>query len=125
MKESLDGLLPDDLSTVEDYLQDSVTVEADVENLTAPQVMLACATNADALGTNAFDLSSINELTDGIGQLNDAMNQLMDGAAQLVDGASQLANGTLALLDGASQPEQRCFCPGRVVWAADQRVWIP
>ena len=103
VKDSLDGLLPDDLSTVEDYLQDSVTVEADVENLTAPQVMLACATNADALGTNAFDLSSINELTDGIGQLNDAMNQLMDGAAQLVDGASQLANGTLALLDGASQ----------------------
>ena len=78
-------------------------MEADVENLTAPQVMLACATNADALGTNAFDLSSLNELTDGIGQLNDAMNQLMDGAAQLVDGASQLANGTLALLDGASQ----------------------
>ena len=103
VKESLDGLLPDDLSTVEDYLQDSVTVEADVENLTAPQVMLACATNADALGTNAFDLSSLNELTDGISQLNDAMNQLMDGAAQLVDGASQLANGTLALLDGASQ----------------------
>ena len=57
VKDSLDGLLPDDLSTVEDYLQDSVTVEADVENLTAPQVMLACATNADALGTNAFDLS--------------------------------------------------------------------
>ena len=103
VKDSLDGLLPDDLSTVEDYLQDSVTVEADVENLTAPQVMLACATNADALGTNAFDLSSLNELTDGISQLNDAMNQLMDGAAQLVDGASQLANGTLALLDGASQ----------------------
>ena len=102
VKDSLDGLLPDDLSTVEDYLQDSVTVEADVENLTAPQVMLACATNADALGTNAFDLSSLNELTDGISQLNDAMNQLMDGAAQLVDGASQLANGTLALLDGAS-----------------------
>ena len=105
VKDSLDGLLPDDLSTVEDYLQDSVTVEADVENLTAPQVMLACATNADALGTNAFDLSSLNELTDGISQLNDAMNQLMDGAAQLVDGASQLANGTLALLDGASQLE--------------------
>ena len=103
VKDSLDGLLPDDLSTVEDYLQDSVTVEADVKNLTAPQVMLACATNADALGTNAFDLSSLNELTDGISQLNDAMNQLMDGAAQLVDGASQLANGTLALLDGASQ----------------------
>ena len=107
VKDSLDGLLPDDLSTVEDYLQDSVTVEADVENLTAPQVMLACATNAEALGTNAFDLSSLNELTDGIGQLNDAMNQLMDGAAQLVDGASQLANASQALPDRASQLNSR------------------
>ena len=104
VKDSLSGLLPEDLSTVEDYLQDSVTVEADVEELTAPQIMLAAATSADALGTdNVFDLSSINDLTDGINQLNDAMSQLMDGAGQLVDGASQLANGTLALLDGASQ----------------------
>ena len=102
VKDSLDGLLPDDLSTVEDYLQDSVTVEADVENLTAPQVMLACATNADALGTNAFDLSSLNDLTDGINQLNDAMSQLLDGASQLEDGTSQLASGVLALLDGAN-----------------------
>ena len=102
VKDSLDGLLPDDLSTVEDYLQDSVTVEADVENLTAPQVMLACATNADALGTNAFDLSSLNDLTDGINQLNDAMSQLLDGASQLEDGTTQLRSGVLALLDGAN-----------------------
>lgn len=104
VKDSLSGLLPDDLSAVEDYLQDSMTVEADVENLTAPQIMLAAATSPDALGTdNVFDLDSINELTDGIQQLNDAMSQLMDGASQLEDGVSQLADGTLALLDGASQ----------------------
>ena len=104
VKDSLDGLLPSDLSTIEDYLQDRVTVEADVTALTAPQIMLACATSADALGKdNVFDLSSINELTDGIKQLNDAMSQLMDGASQLVDGASQLATGGLALLDGAGQ----------------------
>ena len=103
VKDALNGLLPDELGSVEDYLQDSVTVEADVENLTTPQIMLACATSTEALGTNTFDLSSINDLTDGINQLNDAMSQLMDGASQLVDGASQLATGTLALLDGASQ----------------------
>ena len=104
VKDSLSGLLPKDLSTMEDYLQDSVTVEADVENLAAPQIMLAAATSPDALGTdNVFDLDSINELTDGIQQLNDAMSQLMDGASQLEDGVSQLAGGTLALLDGASQ----------------------
>ena len=79
-------------------------MEADVENLAAPQIMLAAATSPDALGTdNVFDLDSINELTDGIQQLNDAMSQLMDGASQLEDGVSQLADGTLALLDGASQ----------------------
>lgn len=103
VKDSLSGLLPDEVNSIEDYLQDTVTVEADVEEFTCPQVMVACATSTAALGTsNVFDLSSINDLTDGINQLNDAMSQLMDGASQLVDGTSQLAGGVLALLDGAN-----------------------
>ena len=103
VKDSLSGLLPDEVNSIEDYLQDTVTVEADVEDFTCPQVMVACATSTAALGTdNVFALSSINDLTDGINQLNDAMSQLMDGASQLVDGTSQLAGGVLALLDGAN-----------------------
>ena len=103
VKDSLSGLLPDEVNSIEDYLQDTVTVEADVEDFTCPQVMVACATSTAALGTsNVFGLSSINDLTDGINQLNDAMSQLMDGASQLVDGTSQLAGGVLALLDGAN-----------------------
>ena len=103
VKDSLSDLLPDEVDSIEDYLQDTVTVEADVEDFTCPQVMVACATSTAALGTsNVFDLSSINDLTDGINQLNDAMSQLMDGASQLVDGTSQLAGGVLALLDGAN-----------------------
>ncbi len=103
VKDSLSGLLPDEVDSIEDYLQDTVTVEADVEDFTCPQVMVACATSTAALGTdNVFDLSSINDLTDSINQLNDAMSQLMDGASQLVDGTSQLAGGVLALLDGAN-----------------------
>ena len=103
VRESLDGLLPDQMDSIEDYLQDTVTVEADVQDFTCPQVMVACATSTAALGTdNVFDLNSINDLTDGINQLNDAMSQLMDGASQLVDGTSQLASGVLALLDGAN-----------------------
>ena len=103
VKDSLSGLLPDEVDSIEDYLQDTVTVEADVEGFTCPQVMVACATSTAALGTsNVFDLSSINDLTDGINQLNDAMSQLMNGASQLVDGTSQLAGGVLALLDGAN-----------------------
>ena len=103
VKDSLSGLLPDEVDSIEDYLQDTVTVEADVTELTCPQVMIACATSTEALGTdNVFDLSSINDLTDGMNQLNDAMSQLMDGASQLVDGTAQLADGVLALLDGAN-----------------------
>ena len=103
VKDSLSGLLPDEVDAIEDYLQDTVTVEADVEDFTCPQVMVACATSTAALGTdNVFDLNSINDLTNGINQLNDAMSQLMDGASQLVDGTSQLASGVLALLDGAN-----------------------
>ena len=103
VKDSLSGLLPDEVDSIEDYLQDTVTVEADVEDFTCPQGMVACATSTAALVTsNVFDLSSINDLTDGINQLNDAMSQLMDGASQLVDGTSQLAGGVLALLDGAN-----------------------
>ena len=82
VKDSLSGLLPNELDTIEDYLQDTITVEADVTELTCPQVMVACATSTAALGTsNVFDLSSINDLTDGINQLNDAMSQLLDGAS--------------------------------------------
>ena len=103
VKDSLSGLLPDEVDSIEDYLQDTITVEADVTELTCPQVMMACATSAAALGTdNVFDLSSINDLTDGINQLNDAMSQLLDGASQLEDGTAQLASGVLALLDGAN-----------------------
>ena len=103
VKDSLSGLLPDEVDSIEDYLQDTITVEADVTELTCPQVMMACATSAAALGTeNVFDLSSLNDLTDGINQLNDAMSQLLDGASQLEDGTSQLASGVLALLDGAN-----------------------
>ena len=61
---ALSGLLPDSFSAAEDYLQDSVTVEADVENLSAPQILLASAASAEALGQdNVFDLSSIHSLT--------------------------------------------------------------
>ena len=105
VKDSLDGLLPEQVNGVAEYLQDSVTVEADVESLTAPQILLACAASAEALGQGdeVFDLDSLNDLTDGIAALNDAMNQLLNGASQLKAGAAQLAAGSLALLDGANQ----------------------
>lgn len=104
VREALDGLLPSGVSALEDYLQDTVTVEADVENLTAPQILIASAASAEALGQgDVFDFGDVSSLTDGITQLNDAMQQLLSGAAQLVDGAGQLASGSVQLLDGANQ----------------------
>lgn len=104
VREALDGLLPSGVSALEDYLQDTVTVEADVENLTAPQIMIASAASAEALGQgDVFDFGDVSALTDGITQLNDAMQQLLSGAAQLVDGAGRLASGSVQLLDGANQ----------------------
>ena len=104
VREALDGLLPSSVSALEDYLQDAVTVEADVENLTAPQILIASAASAEALGQgDVFDFGDVSTLTDGITQLNDAMQQLLSGAAQLVDGAGQLASGSVQLLDGANQ----------------------
>ena len=52
VKDSLSGLLPDEVDSIEDYLQDTITVEADVTELTCPQVMMACATSTAALGTD-------------------------------------------------------------------------
>ena len=105
VRASLDGLLPQQVDGVTRYLQDRLTVEADVEELTAPQILLACAATAEALGQGdeVFDLDSLNGLTDGIAALNNAMNQLLDGASQLKAGAAQLAAGSLALLDGVNQ----------------------
>ncbi len=104
VKDSLSGLLPDELDTIEDYLQDTITVEADVTELTCPQVMMACATSAAALGTdNVFDLSSINDLTDGITPAERrhepaAGRRFSAGRRRLPSSAS----GVLALLDGAT-----------------------
>ena len=112
VKESLDGLLPEQVNGVAEYLQDSVTVEADVESLTTPQILLACAASAEALGQGdeVFDLDSLNDLTDGIAALNDAMNQLLDGANRLDSGLGQLTEGldtltsnNAALTSGAQQ----------------------
>ena len=104
VKESLDGLLPEQVNGVAEYLQDSVTVEADVESLTAPQILLACAASAEALGQGdeVFDLDSLNDLTDGIAALNGA-TRLDSGLGQLTEGLDTLTSNNAALTSGAQQ----------------------
>lgn len=111
VKACLDGLLPEQAAGLEDHLLDTVVVEADVTDLTLPGILIACATDTDALGQEGFaDLSSLNGLADDMEQLTTAMEQLMDGAQSLtggaralLDGAAQLNDGTLSLLNGAAE----------------------
>lgn len=107
----VDGLLPQQAADWEDYLLDTVTVEADITNFSAPGILIACATSTEALGQDgAADIASLNGLADDMEQLADAMDQLLDGSRELtagaqvlLDGAAQLNDGTLALLTGAAQ----------------------
>ena len=57
-----------------EYLQDSVTVEADVESLTGASdpAGLRGERRGTGAGDEVFDLDSLNDLTDGIAALNDA-----------------------------------------------------
>lgn len=111
VRQCVDGLLPDEAGDWADYLLDTVTVEADVTNFSAPGVLIACATDTEVLGQDGFaDISSLAGLADDMEQLADAMDQLMDGAQELsdgakalLDGAAQLNDGSLALLNGAAQ----------------------
>jgi putative membrane protein len=111
VRSSLDGLLPDQLDELEDYLLDTVTVEADVTDFSAPSIMIACATDTDALQQGGFEnIADLKGLADDLEQLSDAMEQLTDGAKSLTDGAqalldgvAQLNDGSLALVNGAAQ----------------------
>lgn len=106
VKDSLEDLLPDELAGLEDYLIDQVTIEADVKDLTAPTIMLACATDARALEEDdslKSQLEEIDGLQDDMDQLTQAMADLIDGAAQLREGTEQLQDGAGQLHEGAGQ----------------------
>lgn len=117
LKDSLSSLLTkDSLTSIDDYLNDEVTIEADVDEYEAPEVMIAAATNLDELKTElgGTDLSSVwsdidklqsatTELLDGTNTLNDGASQLVDGSNQLESGTNDLLTGSAKLADGASQ----------------------
>lgn len=106
VKDSLEGLLPEELAGLEDYLIDQVTIEADVKELTAPTLVLACATDARALEEDdglKSQLEEIDGLQDDMDQLTQAMAELIDGAARLREGTEQLQEGAGQLHQGAGQ----------------------
>ncbi len=106
VKSSLEGLLPEELASLEDYLIDQVIIEADVKDFAAPTVMLACATDARALEEDnslKTQLEEVDSLQKDFDQLTQAMSDLIDGAAQLREGTAQLQEGAGQLHSGAGQ----------------------
>lgn len=103
VRDSLEGLIPQKAAGLEDYLLDQVVVEADVENLSAPTVLIACATDPAELDQETLDLDELEDLPEDLDRLDDAMAELIDGAARLTDGTLQLGNGVGQLKVGAGQ----------------------
>lgn len=110
VRESLEGLLPEELAEAEDYLQDQVTIEADVKELTAPSVFLVCGTDAQALKEEGFSgldsLEGLEDLQEGMDALDQGMAELLDGAGRLAQGAQALNDGAAELVSGTSQLAQ-------------------
>lgn len=103
MKDSIGQFLTGDLSSLNDYLFDTVTIEADVTDFESPTMMMAASTDLSALkgelkDDGAFDTT---DLFDQLDKLDDATKQLIDGASALYDGADQLASGAKDLDTGA------------------------
>lgn len=103
MKDSIGQFLTGDLSSLNDYLFDTITIEADVTDFESPTMMMAASTDLSALkgelkDDGAFDTT---DLFDQLDKLDDATKQLIDGASALYDGADQLASGAKDLDSGA------------------------
>ncbi|MEE8807335.1 MAG: hypothetical protein SOI44_02820 [Lactimicrobium sp.] len=119
MKDSIGQFLTGDLSSLNDYLFDTITIEADVTDFESPTMMMATSTDLSALKgelkddgafdtTNLFDQldeldAATQKLIDGSKTLYEGADQLKDGANQVNDGVGTLVNGTSTLTDGTSQ----------------------
>lgn len=118
LKDSLGQLLTGDLSSLNDYLFDSITIEADVTDFSSPTMMMAASTDLSALkkemkedkleGTDLFSQldeldAATQKLIDGSKTLYEGADKLKDGANQVNDGVGTLVNGTATLTDGTSQ----------------------
>lgn len=122
MQKSLSDLIPDELDSLNDYLTDEITIEADVTDATLPSFVFAAATSAQEL-SDTLDTSSLDELGDATELLQDGSKALNEGIAELVtslqtfadsyaefdagvdsalDGSKQLADGANTLSSGAA-----------------------
>ena len=83
-------------------LPETVEITADVKNFQLGMTITVAA-NGLFSGIDTEHLDSFDDLTDGIGQMNDAMTKLIDGSSQLYDGLATLLEKSGELVDGIHQ----------------------
>ncbi len=103
VRECLEELGSEKLEELEDHLLDQVSIEGEVTGFTAPDIIIACATDTETLRENGLtELDELEGLDDDMNSLREGMDELLDGADRLADGARALENGTAALSAGIS-----------------------
>lgn len=98
VRECLEGIGSEKLEGLEDRLLDEVSIEGSVTDFTLPDILIACATDTEALREEGF--SGLDELDGGMDSLREGMDELLDGASSLAAGAAALESGAAALLTG-------------------------
>ena len=102
LEESIDGILDSTaMNSLKSYLIEDVTIEADVTDFEAPQMMLAASTNTEDLKEDIGG-TDLNTIWDDLDDLQDATNKLVAGTQQLYDGAGKLSDGGSTLTGGAA-----------------------
>ena len=103
--------LQESLKIDEDKIKipDSLEIEADVKDFSLSMTLTAVTDEIFSKLGNA-DISSLDSISDSMGQLNDAMKQLTEGSGALSDGLAELlsksddlGNGVSQLTDGSSE----------------------
>ena len=92
LRESLDDL-------DNESIQDTLTIETDVRNLSLPEAtligMVGLVDESDLSG-----IDDVQELMDGLDEMEDATRELRDGAKELRDGGAKLTDGIGQTYDG-------------------------
>ena len=91
------------LGDLEDHLLDEVSIEGTVEDFALPDILIACAADAETLREDGFSgLEELEGLDTGMASLREGLDELLDGAGRLADGAAALESGAATLLAGVN-----------------------
>ena len=95
LRESLDDLENESIT-------DTLTIETDVRNLSLPEAtligMVGLVDESDLSG-----IDDVQDLMDGLDEMEDATRELRDGAKELRDGSQEYTDGTVEFADGARE----------------------